>query len=340
MTLKKASEVRQRIKCDLGKLVCQMNKALEGGDALCKIEGNLRQLGRGHNLPHWYKDLKDGGKLPNLDGKSLGSVVEMVFVALLEKNYFNGQAGSLRINPARGVDIPDLELGIKSPSENYCTSEPFFSAYVRLLGNAYDAVILLTNYQESKKNNSFLQIKKWKYLQGGEMADKNLCRIAQKWKGIIGTNNDCDFAKFQKIARFLSYVNQSDWEAKKILSLLKAFGDDDKNKNNIEKICKEFKKNNEKRKNKKEVIFDEQLLDNINGICQNGSHVNGLIEAADNWVIRTQKDFARFPNENELNRLKKDLIGKITISFALQWRYNFNKIFEEKSDEKVEKEEK
>jgi hypothetical protein len=67
----------------------------------------------------------------------------MLLVAVLEKVIFQGlEVPPLRVNPARGVDLPDLDLGIKSPSENYCTSEPFFSAYERLIGSEYDALIL------------------------------------------------------------------------------------------------------------------------------------------------------------------------------------------------------
>jgi hypothetical protein len=71
------------------------------------------------------------------------SVIEVRF-------YFDSPLMPLQINPARGVDIPQLQLGIKSPSENYCTSEPFFSAYERLISNEHDAVILLTDYQTQK----------------------------------------------------------------------------------------------------------------------------------------------------------------------------------------------
>lgn len=76
----------------------------------------------------------------------------MLLVALLETSTFRGMGvPPLGINPARGVDLPDIDLGIKSPSQNYCTSEPFFSAYERLLGSEHDMVVLLTDYQTAKK---------------------------------------------------------------------------------------------------------------------------------------------------------------------------------------------
>ena len=75
--------------------------------------------------------------------------------------------------------MPDLDLGVKSPSENYCTSEPFFSAYERLLGGEHDVLVLLTDYQQAKKKPPLrLQIIQWRYLRASQVTDCNLCRIA------------------------------------------------------------------------------------------------------------------------------------------------------------------
>jgi hypothetical protein len=54
----------------------------------------------------------------------------------------------------------------------------------------------------------------------------------------------------------------------------------------------------------------------------------GVIDAIDNWVNEDQREAARNPNSNESARLfKEPLDGKIGMSFALQWRYNFAKLF-------------
>ena len=54
----------------------------------------------------------------------------------------------------------------------------------------------------------------------------------------------------------------------------------------------------------------------------------GVIEAADNWVIEILKDAARSPSADEWNRLKSGALdGQIGMSFALQWRYNFGRLF-------------
>jgi hypothetical protein len=53
-----------------------------------------------------------------------------------------------------------------------------------------------------------------------------------------------------------------------------------------------------------------------------------VVDAVDNWVVEVYKDVARLPNENEWERLlTSPLDGQIGMSFALQWRYNFGRIF-------------
>ena len=144
-------ELRHLVRDNLAAIIARVNAVLRG-EKLDEIEAVLKRLGRGGQLPHWYEKLRSDKTLPNLDGKTIGSVVEMILVAALETGVLaRSELPTLRINPARGVDLPELELSIKSPSKNYCTSEPFFSAYERLLGSEYDAIILLTDYQEAKK---------------------------------------------------------------------------------------------------------------------------------------------------------------------------------------------
>src|SRR2546425_1101937 len=131
---------RQLVRDDLAGIVKRVNQHLLG-ENLSSIEPILTRLGRNSELPYWYPQLGKSGTLPNLDGKTVGSIIEMLIVADIEKNVLRGKlATTLSINPAKGVDVPDLDLGIKSPSENWCTSEPFSNAYERLLGTEYDVV--------------------------------------------------------------------------------------------------------------------------------------------------------------------------------------------------------
>lgn len=329
-------EVCDDIKTRLDSIVDVANAALKGGEALKELSATMERLGRGAKLPHWYETLLADGTLPNLDGKSLGSVLEMVFVAVLERKfYYDTPMVPLRINPARGVDIPSLHLGIKSPSENYCTSEPFFSAYERLLGNDHDAVILLTDYQTRKKSPPLrIQIIKQQYLAGSQIADKNLCVLAKKWRNLLADKTP----ELKKIVRFLSYVNQSHWEAKALLKLLTGASDDTTIESGIECLEKDYIKSNAARLKKSDDPIPDESLTNIKGILDTMPRQMGLINAADNWVIETHKDFGRYPNDNEWNRfVSSPLDGVIGMSFALQWRYNFGPIFKTKKPKKAAK---
>ena len=69
-------------------------------------------------------------------------------------------------------------------------------------------------------------------------------------------------------------------------------------------------------------------MSRIEDILQVSPHILGVINAADNWVIEIHKDFGRYPNDNEWERfMRSPLDGQIGMSYALQWRYNFGRIF-------------
>ena len=323
-------KIQKDIRTRLPEIVKAVNASLKGGNALGKLKPTLERLGRGGKLPHWYAGLKRRGTLPNLDGKSLGSVLEMVFVSVLEcKFYHKSPLVPFHINPARGIDIPDLKLGVKSPSENYNTSEPFFSAYERLLGNEHDAVILITDYQSRKKSPPLrIQIIKQAYLAGSQIADKKLCAIAKKHRTRLAPDN---VPELKKIIRFLAYVNQMDWEAKAILKLLAGKMDNDAVDKEIGKLIVKFEKTNEKKAKEDKTLISQDYLDCLESIRAVSPRWIGVVNAADSWATKTQKDAGRYPNDSEWERfLRGPLDGVIGMSLALQWRYNFGPLFREK----------
>ena len=311
-------ELKNEIKNNIPQIQYHINEILNGK----KLEEILLRINSSNTIPMWYEMLKNSNELPNLDGKTVGSVIEKILVCVIEKYIFD-ESVSLSINPARGVDIPELELGIKSPSTNFCTSEPYFSAYERLLGNEYDAVVLLTNYQEAKKERPFnLQINEIRYLEGSEIADKKLCECAK----FLRENID-DECMLKKAIRFLAYINQSDWEAKWILKIINGVIIKEKSLDVfINKAQKDFE--NKNKKNQGKTLISDQSMERLLSIKTISPEIVGIINAADNWVIEAQKDNGRFPNDNEWSRfISSKLNGKIGMSFALQWRYNFSSIF-------------
>lgn len=323
-----ARDLRGHVKKKTDIIMSDLNSYLRG-EKVEEIKTILQRLGRGGSLPHWYSLLEEGKSMPNLDGKTIGSVIEMILVAVLEKKILSEYLTSnLSINPAKGVDIPDLELGVKSPSKNFCTSEPFFSSYERIIGNYHDNLILLTDYQSAKKRPPpvRIQIIDIVYLEGSEIADKSLCSIAKKHREYLIQKNE---ALCKKFLQFLVHLNQNSWRGKSLLKLCDNLQQtDDEILSLIDEIENNFYKKEKKAlKNNAEPI-DSCELKKIIDIKSSNDFQASIINACNDWVIDTHKDFARLPNDNEWQRFKNSkLNGRIGMSFALQWRYNFGAIF-------------
>ena len=336
--MKNKDQLREQVRTNLDSLIQAVNQSLQG-KGLTKLEPVLQRIGRGGVLPHWFATLKKNGTLPNLDGKTIGSVVEMLLVAVIETKLFAQEKIILRINPARGVDLPDLNLGVKSPSENYCTSEPFFSAYERLLGSEHDVLVLLTDYQQKKKSPPLkLQLTDWSYLRGSELADKNLCALALKHRDRLIRHNE---AWAKKLLKFLSYINQSDWLAKRLLKAVSLLDEPLENSDRVNAFIKaaesDFQKQNVARTKKTKPLIPDEDLEVIRSLSKASPLELSIIDAADNWVVSTFHEAGRFPNTNEWEQLKKSpLNGKIGVSPALQWRYNFGPLFKFESEEEEE----
>jgi hypothetical protein len=319
-------QLRAILRERLNPTIARVNATLKGKD-LRRLRPVLERVGRGAKLPHWFDQLENDGTLPNFDGKTIGSIVEMLLVGVLETYTFaDVRAPLLRINPARGVDLPDLDLGVKSPSENYCTSEPFFSAYERLFGSEHDALILLTDYQRVKKNPPLrLQITKWNYLHKTQLADENLCRIALTHRAWLVSKSE---SRAQRVFRFLAYVNQSDWLGKQLVLLVEALQDEGRIQSCIASAQIDFERKNALRLKSFRDLIPEAAIETLKSInAVKPLHI-GVIDAADNWVAEYLKDVGRLPNPNEWQRLLSGpLDGRIGMSFALQWRYNFGRVF-------------
>jgi hypothetical protein len=331
--MKTKQQLRALVREGLDEIIVGVNAALRGRNNLDAIRPVLERNGRGGIIPHWFQDLSSNGTLPNLDGKTIGSVIEMLLIAILERNTFRRiEIPPLRVNPARGVDLPDLDLGVKSPSENYCTSEPFFSAYERLHGSEFDALVLLTDYQTAKKHPPLkLQVIKWRYVTKSQLADRNLCRIAKKHRASLLESGE---ARAQRIFRFLAYVNQSDWLGRRLVSVVDHMDDAAGVRNLIAVAEQDFERTNAKRGRKGKELIPDASLDALHGVLAARPLLVAVADAADNWVTENFKEVGRPPNENEWHRLVSGpLDGRIGMSPALQWRYNFGPLFGEPDED-------
>lgn len=317
----------------LDEIMGRLNDGLEG-IGLEQLAPTIARLGRGGKLPHWFAGLKEDGRLPNFDGKTVGSILEMVFVAVLEQKLRNelGLAiPALKINPARGVDLPDLDLGIKSPSRNFCTSEPFFGAYERLYGSEFDALVFLTDYQDAKRKSRLtLQITDWVYLKKSEIADARLCRLARRHRAWLMRDGE---ARVKRLFKFLAYVNQSDWRAKQILKLIEVMDDDNKVDVVVDACLNDFDRQNKRLEKMDMVLLEDAERDAIAQILKVSPRSAAVLDAADNWLADNLKDAARSVSDFEWSRLRDSpLDGRIGMSFALQWRYTFAGIFKQQTD--------
>ena len=324
--------LRKVVHDNLAEIVRRINQTLRGRQ-LDRVKPVLARLGRNSELPHWFAKLAEDGSLPNLDGKTIGSVIEMLFTAVIEVYYLSRHGiGPLRINPASGVDLPDLELGVKSPSENFCTSEPFFSAYERLIGSEFDIAVLLTDYQTAKRKPPLrLQIIKSDYLHKTEIADRRLCQTARRVRTWMLAENE---AWTKKAFRFLAYVNQQDWLAKQLLGLVETLPDEELAKKRISESDQALVRYNNSRLAKNREVLPKETIVTVQQILNIKPMALGIIDAADNWVVETHREVARMPTENEWHRLiSGPLNGRIGMSFALQWRYNFGHLFNEGGEE-------
>jgi hypothetical protein len=324
------AELRALVRDSLDALMDEMNSALRG-DGVERLETVVKRLGRGGVLPHWFAQLKREGSLPNADGKTVGSVLEMLLVAILELGVLRGSGATpLKVNPARGIDLPDLDLGVKSPSENYCTSEPYFSAYERLYGNNHDCLVMLTNYQTAKKKSPLrLKVIDWRYMRGSEIADASLCSIGKKHRDWLLAQEGQGEARAQRLFRFLAFVNQSDWQAKQLIALVKELQAEAETVDSLlDKAKADFITQNKAREKKDRELIPKEDLTALLNIRKVTPRSVGIMEQLDNWVTETLQDAARSPNSNEWERLKTSpLDGKIGMSLALQWRYNFQRAF-------------
>jgi hypothetical protein len=326
----RAAELRAIVEKSLDAVMVDLNRALRGQE-VARLEAVVERLGRGGVLPHWFAQLKTDGALPNADGKTIGSVLEMLLVAILEVGILKDSgAAPLKVNPARGVDLPDLELGVKSPSENFCTSEPFFSAYERLYGNEHDCLVMLTDYQTSKKVSPLrLKIINWKYMRGSEIADANLCTIARTHRDWLLEQGRDGEARAQRLFKFLAFVNQSDWQAKHLIRLVTELQKDNETIDALlDKVKRDYESQNKRLEKEDREPIPEEELTSLLRVRDVSPRFIGIMDQLDNWVTETLQDAARNPNANEWERLKKSpLDGKIGMSLALQWRYNFQRVF-------------
>ena len=122
--------------------------------------------------------------------------------------------------------------------------------------------------------------------------------------------------------------NQSDWRGKRLVKLVEIMRDDATVREEVAAAQKDFQRQNVRKARKGTPPIPESEASALSGVLSIAPLYVGVIDACDNWVVEVHKDFARMPNDNEWQRLVNGpLDGAIGMSFALQWRYNFGRLF-------------
>ena len=294
--------VRNYIRQNLESLVANVNRAFSDTEYLATLAESISRNSVGNQVPSWYEELLRDEALSVTSPKSLGSVVEKVVAAIVELELVPDIDGvepfEVRLNPAAGVDMPDIELGVKSPSTNYCTSEPFYSIWERLSGNLDDCIVLVTNFQEVKNDIPYtLRIINSEYLEGIELADTVLTEHARRARTHLGI----DELIFWNFCRFLCLANKTTAQADK--ALIRMFSN----------------------------LFDS--LDQVsegNDPIETAPNLEECEIELDEWMGTYAPPIFRDIQPTEIQRQRIEngpLRGRISISFALQWRYAFRSTF-------------
>ena len=286
--------VRNYLRENMETLTNYVNAAFRDSDFLRTLQDAIARNSPNNTVPPWFNDLLREGGLRVTNGKSIGSIVEKVVAAVIEvylvPNIDGIEPFRVMLNPASGVDLPQIELGIKSPSENWDTSEPFFSPFERLTGNVHDCIVFLTNFQQVKDSLPYtLAMIDNMYLDGSELSDHVLTGHARRAREIIGVEDE----RYIEFCRFLCLMN--------------------KNRSEDQSVLNQFL----------------QYFDAIEAGYRNIISLESCELLLTNWMNQFAGVFQQLtPTELERQRLESGpLTGHIGISFALQWRYNFRTTF-------------
>ena len=85
----------------------------------------------------------------------------------------------------------------------------------------------------------------------------------------------------------------------------------------LRRFERDFTTKNERNIREGKATIPQDSMDRLNAISEITPTAQAIINAAENWVILSQKDNGRYPNDNEWHRFQSSpLNGKIGMSFG------------------------
>jgi hypothetical protein len=271
---------KEQLRQQLSEIRERVNQYLRG-EQHERVREFVRGLEPGNVIPSWLTVLESTGHPERTDGKSLGTYIEKLLKAEIARTLRVSITGS----SALGVDIPELGVNTKATSDRQPqSSEPFSSAYERVLGARFDILVCIYNGEDFWSSRSaHLQIVSAHYLKKTEVADRELCQTAKMLQRLSIVRNDEDLAK--RALQVIAYAKKGGGGPKatayRALKRTLASEDADQIRTAVEQ-CE-----------------DELFVD-----------VKPEPLAGSVW-----QEFLTSP-----------LDGRIGISFALQWRYQFRQL--------------
>jgi hypothetical protein len=170
-----------------------------------------------------------------------------------------------------------------------------------------------------------LKIIKQRYVRGTQIADRNLCAVARMQREFIFKESPPTTNRF---FQFLAYVNQSDWLAKRLVRCLRSLHDETALEASIKLGIAEFNKEAKVREKKGKTPLAQEDIECLEGLLKINPLRGGVLRACDDWITENLGNAGRLPSDLEFKALMNGpLDGEITMSFALQWRYNFSRVF-------------
>jgi len=272
------NELQRKVKEGLPGIVEAVNQYL-CGDKHPRIKRHLCAIEPGNEQPSWFIHLARKRRPQRTDGKSLGTYIEKLLKAEMSRLLGIPLIGS----SASGVDIPELDLNTKATSDRQPqSSEPFDSAYDRVLGAKFDIVVCIYNGRELLESSCPLRILSAEYLKKTEVADAKLCGTAKL---------------LQRLA--LAKVIGNDLAKRTLKSIVHS------------------------KKAGPKGAFYMALHDAL--ASDDPGRIAAALESCEQEMGAEGQ--TGVPSSGEWNSfLRSPLEGKIGISFALQWRYQFRSL--------------